>query len=76
MTNCPNCGAPVSLNADACAYCDTPYTPRAPTKDPSGVTWKRFTFKIDPDAMIRAMEGCILTLNQVRRLLDLDDIGG
>lgn len=25
MTNCPNCGGEIQLNADKCAYCDTPY---------------------------------------------------
>lgn len=24
-TNCPNCGAPVDIHAEKCAYCDTPY---------------------------------------------------
>ena len=24
-TNCPNCGAPVDILAEKCAYCDTPY---------------------------------------------------
>lgn len=24
-TNCPNCGAPVDIPAEKCAYCDTPY---------------------------------------------------
>ena len=25
MKNCPNCGAPVDLEAKKCAYCGTPY---------------------------------------------------
>ena len=24
-TNCPNCGAPIDIHAEKCAYCDTPY---------------------------------------------------
>ena len=24
--NCPNCGAPIDIHAEKCAYCDTPYT--------------------------------------------------
>ncbi len=23
--NCPNCGAPIDIHAEKCAYCDTPY---------------------------------------------------
>lgn len=23
--NCPNCGAPIDIHSEKCAYCDTPY---------------------------------------------------
>lgn len=29
-TNCPNCGAPVDIHAEKCAYCDTPYIDSEP----------------------------------------------
>lgn len=25
VTNCRNCGAPIDISRDACAYCDSPY---------------------------------------------------
>ena len=31
-TNCPNCGAPIDIHAEKCAYCDTPYYTFLPTR--------------------------------------------
>lgn len=68
MTNCPNCGAPVDLNADACAYCDTPYTPRAPTKDPSVERAQvgAFMIHMNAEALVKAYETAVLTLDEMR----------
>lgn len=78
MTNCPNCGAPVDLNADTCAFCDTPYTPRAPTKAPprSDGSWEKITLHMDLDAFAKLHAFDCLTRKEARRLLDLNDIGG
>lgn len=74
MTNCPNCGAPVDLSADACAFCDTPYTPRAPTKAPpvERAQVGAFTVHMNAETLVKAYETGVLTPSEVRECINYD----
>lgn len=73
-TNCPNCGAPVDLHAEKCAYCDTPYL-RAPC-----ITQTADTITIDFDviqlsaAAAKAFQSGLITPNEARRLVGLAEV--
>lgn len=66
-TNCPNCGAVIDIQAERCAYCDTPYV------------WKsqeahRYTVHTDVDVLAKAVESALLTPNEVRKIMGRDMI--
>lgn len=65
MTNCPNCCAPVDLQAEKCAYCGTPY-PEA----------RRPMIKIDANGItiFGLMERGIMTANEARRAVGLNEV--
>lgn len=64
-TNCPNCGAPVDIHAEKCAYCDTPYIKQ---------TAETITLTLDTTAIAKAVSEGIITVNEARRRLGLPPI--
>ncbi len=64
MTNCPNCGAPVDITADKCAYCDTYY---------STIPEAEKTHSACEDVDIALRMG-IITQNEARRRMGLEPI--
>ena len=64
VTNCRNCGAPIDISRDACAYCDSPYVEKS--KD-------RFDMDFYQRLFLIAAKNEILTPNEVRSILYAND---
>lgn len=63
MTNCKNCGAPLSRYSCECEYCGTEY----------GKYDEEYVFNYEEDAISRMLERSILTVNEARRYSGLED---
>ena len=67
MTNCVNCGAPINLNGRVCPYCDTPYRIATTTFDRCDID---FNYK----AILMAIGGNCITVNEARRIAGLEEV--
>lgn len=61
--NCRNCGAPIDISRDTCAYCDSPYVEKP-----------RDRFDIDYNGLLSVMQNSILTPNEIRSILYANDM--
>lgn len=61
--NCRNCGAPIDISRDTCAYCDSPYVEKPQNR-----------FNIDYNCFLSAMQNAMLTTNEIRGILYADDM--
>lgn len=61
MTNCPNCGAPIDITVDKCAYCGTYYE-----KFPEAEKQK------DAYDLCKQIRMGLMTVNEARKLMGLE----
>lgn len=71
-TNCPNCGAPVSLDSNCCPYCGTPYRTESRDEKTSCVFYMDYGEAIDNCPMspmsMKMLEAEVIEDN--KRLID------
>lgn len=60
--NCRNCGAPIDISRETCAYCDSPYVEKP-----------RDRFDIDYNGLLSVMQNAMLTPNEIRSILYAND---
>ncbi|WP_407450039.1 hypothetical protein [Fibrobacter sp.] len=64
VTNCRNCGAPIDISRETCAYCDSPYVEKP--KD-------RFEMDSYQRLFLIAAQNAIMTSNEIRGILYAND---
>ena len=64
LTNCKNCGAPLSRYPCKCEYCGTEYRKID--------EWDEVCLFADGEVIARATSAGIMTINEARNLLGLD----
>ena len=69
MNNCINCGAPIYSDKDACPYCDTPYRSSAKMSDRFDID-----FNLRYQAILKAVSGNCITVNEARRIAGLEEV--
>lgn len=77
MTNCPNCGAPIT--GRRCEYCETVFPEYRDTKietlrsENKAITYSMFVNNLYANA-IKSMTAGIVTPNEARRLVGLKEV--